>query len=265
MVDDMESNQEKWVLILGGSRGLGLATAQKLGTNGFNLLIVHRDRANALPEFDKEVEKIKSNGVQVFSFNKDATRDKGRKEIIDSIKERIGTARISLMIHSIAKGSLKPILSSVNDALKGEDIRITVNAMGISFYDWASALLEAGLFSKTARVIAFTSEGSSKTIPGYAAVSAAKATLESLMKSMAVAFASQGLRVNCIQSGVVNTTSLRLIPNYERLIEQSKKRNPYKRLTTPEDVANVVFLLSSKDAEWINGCVIKVDGGESLI
>ena len=73
------------------------------------------------------------------------------------------------------------------------------------------------------------------------------------------------MTVNIIQAGVTDTPSLRLIPGSEELIEQSKNRNPYKRLTTPEDVANTVYLLAQPEASWINGALIHVDGGEHLI
>ena len=73
-----------------------------------------------------------------------------------------------------------------------------------------------------------------------------------------------GLKANCIQAGVTDTKSLRLIPGSDQLIRETLRRNPNKRLTTPEDVANVVYLLSTPEASWITGTVIKVDGGESL-
>ena len=55
-----------------------------------------------------------------------------------------------------------------------------------------------------------------------------------------------------------------MIPGSEEIKKHTKKRNPFKRLTTPEDVANVVSLLCQDEAAWINGCVIPVDGGEHL-
>ncbi|MEQ8240497.1 MAG: SDR family oxidoreductase [Cyclobacteriaceae bacterium] len=56
-----------------------------------------------------------------------------------------------------------------------------------------------------------------------------------------------------------------MIPNSDKLIKESIERNPYKRLTTPEDVANVVYLLCKPEADWINGTLIHVDGGEHLV
>ena len=61
------------------------------------------------------------------------------------------------------------------------------------------------------------------------------------------------------------TKSLAMIPGYEEIKTNALKRNPNNRLTTPNDVANVVYLLTTDEAKWITGSVIKVDGGESLI
>ncbi|HJT72820.1 MAG TPA: SDR family oxidoreductase, partial [Chitinophaga sp.] len=98
----------------------------------------------------------------------------------------------------------------------------------------------------------------------YAAVSAAKAALEAISRSIALEFAPVGIRANCVQAGVTDTRSLQMIPGSEQLIEHTKKRNPFQRLTTPEDVANVVYLLCKDEAAWINGAVIPVNGGEHI-
>ena len=81
---------------------------------------------------------------------------------------------------------------------------------------------------------------------------------------MAVEFAPFGIKVNCIQAGVTDTRSLRLIPGSDKLMEIASQRNPAKRLTRPEDVANAVYLLCRKEANWINGTTLIVDGGEHL-
>ena len=116
-------------------------------------------------------------------------------------------------------------------------------------------------FSSDTRIISFTSEGSHKAWTNYAAVGAAKAALESLTRSIALEFAPYGIRANCIQAGVVDTQSLRRIPNVEQILKIAIARSPFKRLTTPEDVARVVGLLCSPEAGWINGAIIPVDGG----
>ena len=141
---------------------------------------------------------------------------------------------------------------------------ITVNAMALSWLEWTQALLNENKFSESARNIAFTSEGNTKALKHYGAVSVAKASLEALMRQMAVELAPFGMTTNCIQAGVTQTTSFNMIPGSEQLAAHAQKRNPFKRLTSPEDVANAVYLLAKKEAQWINGTILKVDGGESL-
>ena len=136
--------------------------------------------------------------------------------------------------------------------------------MATSWYEWTQALIKQNKFADSARNLAFTSEGSTRVWPGYAAVSAAKSVLESLMRSMAVELASINITSNCIQAGTTQTASFNMIPGSEKLAKMSKMRNPFKRMTQAEDVAKVVFLLCKDEAKWINGTIIKVEGGESL-
>ena len=258
------ADKNEWALILGGSSGLGLATAKKLAKHGMNIIIVHRNSRAQLNEIEQEFQEIKNEGVLFHSFNTDAFKSEKRFEVISEIKENIGEGRIKTLVHSVAKGNLKPMISDVKPELQTDDFQLTIQAMGISLYDWVKALFEAKLFSDDARVVSFTSEGNTRAWKNYAAVSAAKATLEAITRNIALEFAPKGIRANCIQAGVTDTASLRMIPGSEKLIEHSLERSPFGRLTTPEDVANVVYLLSKDEASWINGTIIKADGGESL-
>lgn len=254
-----------WALILGGSSGLGLATAKKLAQQGMNICIVHRNPRTQEEAIDLEFDTIRNTGVQFKAFNADAFKVEKRDEIIMEIKTIFGThGRIRTLVHSVAKGNLKPMLSEDQPTLNTDDFNLTINAMAISLYDWTQALFKSELFADDSRIISFTSEGNTKAWKNYAAVSAAKVTLEAITRNIALEFAPFGIRANCIQAGVTDTASLRMIPGSEQLKEHSLLRNPFKRLTTPEDVANVVYLLSKDEARWINGCVIPVDGGEHI-
>lgn len=257
--------QNKWAIVLGGSSGLGLATVQKLALEGMNVIVVHRDRKTDLEKTEPVFTSLKKSGVKLISYNENALDNETRKNLINRIKEEIGNEKIFCLVHSIAKGNLKKLYSPGNAVLDKADLDITIHAMATSWWEWTKELIDADLWSSNARNIAFTSEGNQKYIPGYAAVSAAKASLEILNKYMAVELIPIGIRTNVIQSGVVETPSLQMIPDADRIIELTKKRNPNKRLTTPSDIANVVYLLCKEEAGWINGSVIKADGGESLV
>jgi NAD(P)-dependent dehydrogenase (short-subunit alcohol dehydrogenase family) len=148
--------------------------------------------------------------------------------------------------------------------LDADDFARTIHSMGTSMLDWTQDLLQRGLFCDDARVLGLTSEGNSVAWKGYAAVAAAKVALESVARSIAVELAPYGVRCNVVQAGVTETPALAAIPGSDHLKAQARRRNPFGRLTTPDDVANAIHLLSLDDAAWINGEVIRVDGGEHI-
>jgi enoyl-[acyl-carrier protein] reductase III len=258
-----EFEQDKYMaMILGGSSGLGLAAAKKLAAHGMGICIVHRNSRAEMKNIELEFDKIRTNNVPFLSFNTDASSSEKRDEVLASLAELKG--RFRCLLYSVAKGSLKPMNAANTERLTTEDIRITMEHMAFSLYDWTQDMLQAGLFASDARILAYTSEGSHRAIDSYGAPSMAKAALEALIRNMAYSFAASGLRVNCIQAGVTATASMKMIPGSDALEIFTKNRNPFKRLTTPADVANVVYLLCKDEAAWINGSIIPVDGGEHI-
>lgn len=255
----------KWALILGGSGGLGLATAQKLASEGMNLIIVHRDRKSDLEKIEKTFSVIRNSGTKLISFNENGIETETRKKIVADIQQQLSGEKIYCLVHSIAKGNLKKLVSASESTADKTDFDITIHAMATSWWEWTKELLDHQLWEPDARNIGFTSEGNQKYIPHYVTVSAAKASIEVLNRYMAVELAAKGIKTNVIQSGVVETTSMKMIPGSDKIIELTKKRNPFGRLTKSEDIANIVYLLCRDEAKWINGAVIKADGGESLI
>ncbi|TDR22551.1 SDR family oxidoreductase [Marinicella litoralis] len=151
-----------------------------------------------------------------------------------------------------------------DNLIEDEDMARTIYSMGTSLLTWTQKLSMAQMFAEDARVLGLTSEGNTVAWRGYAAVSAAKVALESVSRSIAVEFAPQGIRSNIIQAGVTDTKALQAIPGSGRMKSVAKLKNPFKRLTTPEDVADVVSLLSRDEAQWINGALIRADGGEQI-
>lgn len=148
--------------------------------------------------------------------------------------------------------------------LEKEDMEQTIYSMGTSLLDWVQDVFDHKLFASDARVLGLTSEGNQVAWRGYAAVSAAKVALEAISRSIAVEFAPYGIRSNILQPGVTDTPALKLIPGSENMKASARLRNPFRRCTTPEDVANVVALMCSDEAAWINGTIIRVDGGEQI-
>ena len=253
-----------WALILGGSSGLGLASAKKLAQHGMNICIIHRNSRSEMSEIENYFNEIKNLNVELLSFNINATNPEKMETAITELKDKIKDGKIRCLLHSIAKGNLKPMISNETDELQKLDFMMTFDNMAVSLFDWTKALFENDLFAKDARVISFSSEGNKKAFAGYAAVSVAKAALEAITRNLALEFAEYGLRSNCIQAGITDTISQRMIPGSEKMLISAERRNPFGRTTKPEDVADVVYLLCKDEAAWINGTVIVVDGGESI-
>ena len=302
----------QWAIILGGSSGFGLATAQVLADHGMNLCIVHRDRRSQLAQIEPEFEKLRGSGVAIQIHNTDALAAAKRGAVLDSLAEVMGEGRVRVLLHSIAFGNLKPLAPppalttreateklastlgleaeqvqgaldewfatgaaaahplaspprySETDFLEEEDFSRTIFNMGTSLLGWVQDLFERKLFAEDARIFGLTSEGNQIAWRGYAAVAASKVALESLARSIAVEYAPYGIRCNVIQAGITETPALAAIPGSDHMKAQAQMRNPFHRLTTPIDVANAIYLLALDEAAWVNGAVIRVDGGEHI-
>jgi NAD(P)-dependent dehydrogenase (short-subunit alcohol dehydrogenase family) len=190
----------------------------------------------------------------------------------DALASRLGVEAAALReaVDDLFAGGCEALhgLASAPDygerTLDADDFARTIHCMGTSLLDWTQDLLARGLFADDARVFGLTSEGNAVAWKGYAAVSAAKTALEAVARSIAVELAPHGVRCNVLQPGVTETPALAAIPGSAQLRAQALRRNPFGRLTRPADVANAVFLLSLDEAAWINGALIRVDGGEHV-
>jgi len=148
--------------------------------------------------------------------------------------------------------------------LEDEDFARTIYSMGTSLSTWTQDVFDRKLFAPDARILGMTSEGNQTAWRGYAAVAAAKVALESVSRAIAVEFAPYGLRSNIVQAGVTDTPALRLIPGSGHMKASARLRNPFGRLTTAADVADFICLLCTDEAHWVNGTIIRVDGGENI-
>jgi enoyl-[acyl-carrier protein] reductase III len=182
---------EHWAIILGGSSGFGLAAIEKLSRHGMNVAVLYRETAvteKLLKE--KFVEISAAAGVTILPFNINALEAAGRTSFIQQFSAAVGkTPCVRLLLHSIARGNLKPLINSkgANPAktkelagkniLSIEDLQLTTYAMATSLLDWTRTLLQEELFHPDGRIIGLTSEGVYKYWEGYAAVAIAKASL----------------------------------------------------------------------------------------
>ncbi len=250
------------VLILGVSSGFGAAAARAFARAGFDVAGVHLDRRGNQPQVDAVRADIEAAGRKAWFFNQNAADDEGRAHIVAALRERCGEGGVAALLHSLAFGSLAPFVGE--KAVTRKQLEMTVDVMGSSLVYWAQDLVSAGLLGPGGRIWAMTSSGSHRVWPGYGPVSAAKAVLEAACRQLAVELAPLGITTNAILAGVTDTPALRKIPGSEVLVAKALAGNPSGRLTTPDDVALALLLLIQPGARWINGNVLRIDGGEDI-
>ncbi len=256
----------RWALILGASSGFGAATARELARAGMHIIGVHLDRRAALAGIEALVKEIQATGVQALFFNVNAADPLKRQEVLDQVQPKLSGSLISVFMHSLAFGTLKPYLAAdPKEQLTKDQMDMTLDVMANSLVYWVQDLAARKLIGQGSRIFAMTSSGGARVWPTYGAVSAAKAALESHVRQLAMELAPYGATANCIRAGVTDTPALRKIPGNEQMMEFSKLRNPYHRLTRPEDVAQAIAILSNSGANWVTGNVIGADGGEDIV
>lgn len=256
-----------WALVLGASSGFGEACARALAADGFNVYGVHLDRKSTMGHVEEVVEAIRATGRDVEYFNVNAADPSKREEIVRHIHGRLDGSgeQVRVLLHSLAFGTLKPFVRQEGQAALGQrELEMTLDVMANSLVYWAQDLVENGLMREGGRIYSMTSTGDFHAWPSYGAVSAAKAALEAHTRQLALELAPRGITVNSIRAGVTDTPALRKIPGSEGMIVAAAKRNPHRRLTTPEDVAQALVALARPETAWITGNVIGVDGGEEI-
>jgi len=254
-----------WALILGASSGFGEATAVELASAGLNIFGVHLDRRETLGHVAEIEEQIRAEGREAIFFNGNAADEAKRVSVVAAIRERLDSrkGKVRILLHSLAFGALKPMTGGA--ALSQKQIDMTCDVMGHSLIYWARDLVAAGLMEAGGRIFAMTSEGSTRVLPNYGAVAAAKVVLESHIRQLAVELAPLGITANAILAGVTDTPALRKIPGHERLLEAATARNPQGRLTTAVDIARAIRVFSTPETSWMTGNTIRVDGGEGIV
>ena len=261
-----QSMRDQWALILGASSGFGEAVALELARTGMHILGVHLDRRATLANVERIQGEIQQLGRQALFFNVNAADAEQRKTVLDQATSTLGGAHVQVLLHSLAFGTLKPYVSATGEeTLTQPQMEMTLDVMAHSLVYWTQDLLARQLMVQGGRIFAMTSSGGRRVWPYYGAVSAAKAALESHMRQLALELAPLGITANTIRAGVTDTPALRKIPGSDEMKTFSIKRNPYKRLTTTQDVAAAIAVLCQGGVRWMTGNVIGVDGGEDVV
>ena len=243
----------KAALVTGGSRGIGKAISMELARRGadvcFNYLRSH-DAARAAEE------EFATHGVAVLRHRANLADDSAIEGLIDAVLGRF--EKIDILVNNAASGVMR---SSVEITEKHWDWTQSINAKA----PWRLAALASEHMPEGSRIINISSPGSNRVLPQYFPVGVSKAALEAVTRYMAVDLAPKGIVVNGVSAGFVETDALDAFPDELGIKDVALRPTPAGRPITPEDVAKVVAMLCSSDAEMIRGQVIVVDGGEMLV
>jgi len=269
MRTDTRARHNEWALILGASSGFGGATAIELARIGYNIFGIHLDRQATMPLVQEIIKEIKHTGAKSVFYNINAADAIKQSETLDDMQEQFARdpgSTIKVLLHSLAFGSLRPFIAKKpEDALTQAQMEMTLDVMAHSIVYWTQGLVVRGLMKRGGRIFGMTSSGGHSAIPSYGAVSAAKASLESHIRQLAMELGPYGITANAIMAGVTDTPALRKIPGNAGMIDIARHKNPGGRLTTPEDIAKVIGLLAQDGAQWVSGNVIGVDGAEDIV
>lgn len=244
----------KRALVTGSSRGIGRAIALSLADLGVDVAINYlRNR----PHAEATAAEISSRGVRSLVLKGNVAKPEQVEGLFDRISSSWGG--LEILISNAASGVLRP-----------------ARELTLHHFHWAMDINAAALLPLTQGflrlpsvgdkvVVAVSSLGAVRAIPNYTAVGASKAALESMVRHLAAEFAPEGVRVNAVSAGTVDTDALAHFPNRELLLDAARQRTPAGRLLDPQDVANTVIFLCTDFASMIHGQILVVDGGYSIV
>jgi enoyl-[acyl-carrier protein] reductase III len=245
----------KTALVTGSSRGIGRAVALTLARYGCDVAINY---ATAAAHAHTVADAVRAAGRRSLVVQADIANPDDVRRLFGAVEQAWGGLDfyVNNAIDVAAFGPAR--------RLKLDAWRHTIDSHVTTFL-LAAQLCAPLMRRRSGAIVALSSTGARRYISDYAAVGVGKAAVEALTRYLAVELAPDGIRVNAVSGGPIDTASLRALKQFEQIVTTVEERSPGARMGVPEDIAEVVAFLCSDAARWIYGQTIVVDGGFSLM
>ncbi len=244
----MSDMKNRVAIVTGASRGIGAAIAERLGRDGFTVIVNYAGNAamaNAV------VTRIEAAGGVALSAQADVANPVAVKKMFDAAVTAFGG--VDVLINNAGIMSLSPLAATEDLDF---DKTVSVNLKGTF-----NTMREAGRrLRDNGRIINFSTSVVGLKLENYGIYAATKAAVETLTAIMAKEMRGRNITVNAVAPGPT-ATDLFLDGKSEELVARMAKMSPLERLGTPEDIAGVVAFLAGPDGAWVNGQTLRANGG----
>ena len=235
-------------IVTGASRGIGAAVAQRLANDGFAVAVNY---ASSSSEADALVAQLTAAGSSAIAVKADVANADDVRRMFETTEQQLG--KVDVLINNA--GVLKTLpLADTSDALYDQTFDINVRGTFNTLREAAARMNNGG------RIVNFSSTTLALNMPGYAIYNGTKAAVEAFTHVFAKELRGRNITVNAVAPGPI-ATSLFLDGKTEEQIQTFAKMPPLQRLGQPDDIASVVSFLAGPDAGWVNGQILRANGG----
>lgn len=248
----------KVALITGAASGMGKAAALLFAKEGAKVIVVDQEANEGL----HTVEEIRENGGEAIFLRADISNSADVQRIFEGTKKKYEALHILYNNAAIWLYGTDTVVTELKEEIWDRVIRVNLNSVFLCCKYGIPIIIESGGGS----VINVSSNSAIKGLTGADAYTASKGAILALTRSMAIEYASKGVRVNCIIPGTIYTPMIQRAEkdtNYDS--EKYRRMSPLSRFGKPEEVANMALFLASDEASYAVGGVFIVDGGMSII
>ena len=244
----MTTTHTRVAIITGASRGIGAVIARQLASEGFAVAINY---ASSAREASALVVELRQAGHKAMAVQADVANAADVARLFTETEQQLG--KVDVLINNAGMLTVMP-LAQHSDELYDQTFNINTKGTFNTLREAATRLNSGG------RIVNFSSSTVGMNLPGYAVYIASKAAVESLTQVFAKELRGRQITVNAIAPGPV-ATQLFLQGKTEEQIQAFSKMPPLERLGQPQDIARIVSFLVSTAADWVNGQVLRANGG----